>query len=95
MLCPFLYIRSSLANENDELQPSGQESESRDAEVARLRNALRESRQQLLALRDEVDRMAEPPLSYALYLCSNNDGTVDVVTAGSGAKRDRDGFTHC
>ena len=29
-------------NENDELQPSGQESESRDAEVARLRNALRE-----------------------------------------------------
>ena len=74
-------------NENDELQPSGQESESRDAEVARLRNALRESRQQLLALRDEVDRMAEPPLSYALYLCSNNDGTVDVVTAGSGAKR--------
>lgn len=74
-------------NENDELQPGGQESEVRDVELQRVKGALREARQQLLALRDEVDRMAEPPLGYALYLCSNQDGTVDVMTSGSGAKR--------
>src|SRR3954468_8060774 len=49
---------------------------------AKLVETLREARSQLLALREEVDRLAQPPSGYGIYLAGHEDGTVDVFTAG-------------
>jgi proteasome-associated ATPase len=49
---------------------------------AKLVDTLREARSQLLALREEVDRLAQPPSGYGVFLDRHEDGTVDVFTAG-------------
>ncbi|MFL6123442.1 AAA family ATPase, partial [Actinophytocola sp.] len=49
---------------------------------AKLVETLREARSQLLALREEVDRLAQPPSGYGVFLTGHEDGTVDVFTAG-------------
>ncbi|PPK71026.1 proteasome ATPase [Actinokineospora auranticolor] len=49
---------------------------------AKLVDTLREARGQLLALREEVDRLAQPPSGYGVFLEGHEDGTVDVFTAG-------------
>jgi proteasome-associated ATPase len=48
----------------------------------KLVETLRDARSQLLALREEVDRLAQPPSGYGVYLSSFDDGTVDVFTSG-------------
>ncbi|RLK59117.1 proteasome ATPase [Actinokineospora cianjurensis] len=48
----------------------------------KLVDTLREARSQLLALREEVDRLAQPPSGYGVFLVGHDDGTVDVFTAG-------------
>ncbi|KAA2266501.1 proteasome ATPase [Solihabitans fulvus] len=48
----------------------------------KLIDTLREARSQLLALREEVDRLAQPPSGYGVFLARHEDGTVDVFTAG-------------
>ena len=49
---------------------------------AKLVETLREARSQLLALREEVDRLAQPPSGYGVFLACFDDGTVDVFTSG-------------
>jgi proteasome-associated ATPase len=49
---------------------------------AKLVDTLREARSQLLALREEVDRLAQPPSGYGVFIDRHEDGTVDVFTAG-------------
>jgi proteasome-associated ATPase len=49
---------------------------------AKLVETLREARGQLLALREEVDRLAQPPSGYGVFLACFDDGTVDVFTSG-------------
>ncbi|MPZ79353.1 MAG: proteasome ATPase [Actinophytocola sp.] len=49
---------------------------------AKLVETLREARSQLLALREEVDRLAQPPSGYGVFLAGHEDSTVDVFTAG-------------
>ncbi|MCG8919091.1 MULTISPECIES: proteasome ATPase [Actinokineospora] len=49
---------------------------------SKLVDTLREARSQLLALREEVDRLAQPPSGYGVFLEQFEDGTVDVFTAG-------------
>jgi proteasome-associated ATPase len=49
---------------------------------AKLVETLREARSQLLALREEVDRLAQPPSGYGVFLAAHEDSTVDVFTAG-------------
>ncbi len=49
---------------------------------AKLVETLREARGQLLALREEVDRLAQPPSGYGVFLGGYDDGTVDVFTSG-------------
>ncbi|MDQ3579207.1 MAG: proteasome ATPase, partial [Actinomycetota bacterium] len=49
---------------------------------AKLVDTLREARSQLLALREEVDRLAQPPSGYGVFLSQYEDSTVDVFTAG-------------
>jgi proteasome-associated ATPase len=48
----------------------------------KLIDTLREARSQLLALREEVDRLAQPPSGYGVFLARFDDGTVDVFTSG-------------
>jgi proteasome-associated ATPase len=49
---------------------------------AKLVETLREARGQLLALREEVDRLAQPPSGYGVFLACFDDGSVDVFTSG-------------
>jgi ATP-dependent 26S proteasome regulatory subunit len=48
----------------------------------KLVETLREARGQLLALREEVDRLAQPPSGYGVFLSAFEDNTVDVFTSG-------------
>ncbi|MCV7203195.1 proteasome ATPase [Mycolicibacterium peregrinum] len=49
---------------------------------AKLMDTLKEARQQLLALREEVDRLGQPPSGYGVLLGTHDDDTVDVFTSG-------------
>jgi proteasome-associated ATPase len=48
----------------------------------KLSYTLREARDHIAALRDEVDKLTQPPAAYATLLGLNDDGTVDVQAAG-------------
>src|SRR5450759_1311007 len=48
----------------------------------RLVRALKEAREQIITLKGEVDRLAQPPSAYGLILESYDDATVDVLTSG-------------
>ncbi|HYZ09244.1 MAG TPA: proteasome ATPase [Pseudonocardiaceae bacterium] len=48
----------------------------------KLVETLRDARSQLLALREEVDRLAQPPSGYGIFVTGHDDGTVDVFTSG-------------
>jgi proteasome-associated ATPase len=52
------------------------------ARNAKLMDTLKEARQQLLALREEVDRLGQPPSGYGVLLGIHEDDTVDVFTSG-------------
>ncbi len=52
------------------------------ARNAKLMETLKEARQQLLALREEVDRLGQPPSGYGVLLGVQDDETVDVFTSG-------------
>lgn len=48
----------------------------------RLSATLREAREHISALRDEVEKLTMPPSAYGTYLGRNDDGTVDIFSAG-------------
>jgi proteasome-associated ATPase len=48
----------------------------------KLSYTLTESRDHIQALRDEVEKLTQPPSAYATLLSVNDDGTVDVQAAG-------------
>src|SRR3954468_2415413 len=48
----------------------------------KLAGTLREAREQLVTLKEEVDRLAQPPSGYGVFLGRFEDGTVDVFTGG-------------
>jgi proteasome-associated ATPase len=48
----------------------------------RLTSTLREARDQIIALKEEVDRLAQPPSGFGVFLAANSDGTADVFTGG-------------
>ena len=48
----------------------------------RLIATLREARDQIVVLKSEVDRLAEPPSGYGVFLESFDDGTMDIFTSG-------------
>ncbi len=48
----------------------------------RLAATLREARDQIVALKEEVDRLAQPPSGFGIFLEALDDGTVDVFTGG-------------
>jgi proteasome-associated ATPase len=52
------------------------------AHNGRLVATLRDAREQIVALKAEVDRLAEPPGTYGVFLARLEDGSLDVAVAG-------------
>jgi proteasome-associated ATPase len=48
----------------------------------KLTYTLREARDHIAALREEVDKLTQPPSAYGTLIGHNDDGTVDVFTGG-------------
>jgi len=48
----------------------------------RLAATLREARDQIVSLKSEVDRLAQPPASFAVFLAAREEHTADIFTAG-------------
>lgn len=48
----------------------------------KLSFTLGESRESIAALRDEVDKLSQPPAAYGVVVGKNDDDTVDVLTGG-------------
>jgi proteasome-associated ATPase len=48
----------------------------------KLSYTLREAREHIATLRDEVDKLSQPPSAYGVVVGRNDDGTVDVLTSG-------------
>jgi proteasome-associated ATPase len=52
------------------------------AQNERLASTLREARDQIVALKEEVDRLAQPPSGFGVFLSAQEDNTADVFTGG-------------
>ncbi len=52
------------------------------AQNERLASTLREARDQIVALKEEVDRLAQPPSGFGVFLRANDDETADIFTGG-------------
>ncbi|HLM64636.1 MAG TPA: AAA family ATPase, partial [Acidimicrobiales bacterium] len=52
------------------------------AQNEKLSYTLREAREHIAALREEVDKLTQPPAAYGTLLSINDDGTVDVFSGG-------------
>jgi len=48
----------------------------------KLSYTLREARDHIAALREEVEKLTQPPSAYGVIVGKNDDGTVDVLTSG-------------
>ncbi|MSV81993.1 MAG: proteasome ATPase, partial [Actinobacteria bacterium] len=48
----------------------------------KLSYTLREAREHIAALREEVEKLTQPPSAYGVVVGKNDDGTVDVLTSG-------------
>ena len=52
------------------------------AQNERLAQTLREARDQIMTLKEEVDRLAQPPAGFGTFLARNEDDSIDVFTGG-------------
>ena len=52
------------------------------AQNDRLVRTLKDAREQIVTLRSEVDRLAQPPSSFGIIVDVHDDATVDVLTGG-------------
>jgi proteasome-associated ATPase len=48
----------------------------------RLVSTLKEARDQIVTLKEEVDRLAQPPAGFGVFISRNDDDTVDIFTGG-------------
>jgi proteasome-associated ATPase len=52
------------------------------AQNEKLAGALTGEREKIEALREEVEKLSQPPASFGVFLGANDDGSVDVFTSG-------------
>ncbi len=52
------------------------------AQNQKLADALRAERDKIESLAQEVEKLSQPPASFGVYLNTNDDGSIDVFTAG-------------
>ncbi len=85
-------LRQETATLREQLERTGADARKADQLEARidslasrntkLMETLKEARQQLLALREEVDRLGQPPSGYGVLMHVYDDNTLDVFTSG-------------
>ncbi|UYP17222.1 proteasome ATPase [Rhodococcus sp. Z13] len=75
-------LRRRLAEPSDQVRDLENRLESLTVRNSKLLETLKDARQQLITLREEVDRLAQPPSGYGVLLEAFDDQTVDVFTSG-------------
>src|SRR5215831_10398771 len=75
----FMIIENKLREANRQLVQAFNQNE-------KLVNALYEAREQITSLKEEVDKLCAPPSTYGVYLTSNEDGTVNILSQGRKVK---------
>ncbi len=71
----FEFLRLKLSQSREQLDVAHQRNE-------RLVAALQSAKEQIQALKEEVDKLTAPPSSYGIYSSGNEDGTVNIYTGG-------------
>ncbi|GAA1430981.1 proteasome ATPase [Microlunatus lacustris] len=64
------------------LADARQDSRTTAANNERLASTLREARDQIVTLKTEVDRLAQPPASFGIFLADTGENTADIYTSG-------------
>ncbi|SDS68434.1 proteasome-associated ATPase [Friedmanniella luteola] len=64
------------------LADARQDARSTAANNERLASTLREARDQIVTLKTEVDRLAQPPASFGIFLADTGENTADIYTSG-------------
>ncbi|MBI2491305.1 MAG: hypothetical protein HYV94_04265, partial [Candidatus Rokubacteria bacterium] len=75
----FMVLENKLREANRQLVQAFNQNE-------KLVNALYEAREQITALKEEVDKLCAPPSTYGVYLSVNEDGTVNILSQGRKVK---------
>jgi proteasome-associated ATPase len=75
----FMVLENKLREANRQLVQAFNQNE-------KLVNALYEAREQITALKEEVDKLCAPPSTYGVYLSLNDDGTVNILAQGRKVK---------
>ena len=68
-------LEEKLVETREQLAKAGGQNE-------KLADALRAEREKIEALLEEVEKLSQPPASFGVYLRTNEDGSLDVFTAG-------------
>src|SRR3972149_6707324 len=71
----FEFLRSKLSHSQEQIDQGHQQNE-------RMVQALQNAKEQIAALREEVDKLSAPPASYGIFAYANPDGTATVFTGG-------------
>ncbi len=69
-------------SENEHLNKLENEIKSLRSHNETLAHTLREAKEQLIALKAEVENLSKPPSSFAIIVSNNKDGSVDILNAG-------------
>ena len=64
------------------LADARQDARTTAANNERLASTLREARDQIVSLKTEVDRLAQPPASFGIFLADTGENTADIYTSG-------------
>src|SRR5436853_4201024 len=75
----FMILENKLREANRQLVQASNQNE-------KLVNALYEAREQITALKEEVDKLCAPPSTYGVYLAANEDSTVTILSQGRKVK---------
>ena len=75
----FMVLENKLREANRQLVQAFNQNE-------KLVNALYEAREQITALKEEVDKLCAPPSTYGVHLSVNEDGTVNILSQGRKVK---------
>jgi proteasome-associated ATPase len=75
----FMVIENKLREANRQLVQAFNQNE-------KLVNALYEAREQITALKEEVDKLCAPPSTYGVHLSVNEDGTLNILAQGRKVK---------
>src|SRR5881409_1113244 len=75
----FMILENKLREANRQLVQAFNQNE-------KLVNTLYEAREQITSLKEEVDKLCAPPSTYGVFLSTNEDGTINVLSQGSKVK---------